>query len=196
MASLLVTVGTDGSKDWVRTPDGQKYALGPVSVLTLLSRLSRNSKTARHALDEFLARGEVMVSVDDDALWGLLSPVRTRLAAGPFIAPDPRNRSPRGTMIKAAGPKLAFDVYQANLKAARGILEKAQQTAARIERLASAGKRFDAARARGDVARVTTKVASICEQTELVESWVQGDLSRLAAVNDELHALFRPRSQG
>jgi hypothetical protein len=41
MAALLVTIGTDGSKDWVETPDGQKFALGSVSVLSLVSTFSK-----------------------------------------------------------------------------------------------------------------------------------------------------------
>jgi hypothetical protein len=276
MPSLLVTFGTDGSKDWVRTPEGQKFALGPVSVLTLVSRLSRNSKTARRALDEFLKTGEVLMAVDDDRLWSLLAPIRARWAAGPFmpsdqgrtICMDPKRVEARedsrevhnlnaltmsagrlcdslqatlGNLAKAMrrpspsvgqgldlrdidgflkhlinfrnetlawggasfldedfiNPKsaaLAFDSYESNMKVARGILTKAQQTVATINRLASTGKKFDAARARADIARVTTKVASICSQTELTEGWVRDDLAKLAARNDRLHGLFHRSS--
>lgn len=89
---------------------------------------------------------------------------------------------------------LSFDVYEQNMRVANAILEKAKQTVATIGRLAARGKKFNAARARADVAAVTTKVASICSQTELTESWVRDDLGKLAARNDRLHALFHPRA--
>lgn len=266
MASLLVTIGTDGLKDWVRTPDGQKLSLGGVSALTFVAKLTRNSRVAQQALDEFLTTGEAMVAVDDDRMWALLAPVRARWAsAGPFMPGrdgdlsskepsmstikedlgavqraighlnrlasqgrrDPNavhdlikladkikspnqstnttyyglgeakvfevgDAAPKPHTVKAAGD-LAFDVYEANMKVAQDILAKSQETVSTISRLASQGKRFNAARARADVARVTTTVASICSKTELTESWVHGDLARLGAQSDRLYRLFHPR---
>jgi hypothetical protein len=276
MPSLLVTVGTDGSKDWVRTPDGQRYALGPVSVLTLVTKLSRNTKVARKTLDEFLKSGEAMLAVDGDQLWSLLAPRRTRWATGPFMASQ-EGRDPMTTRTatesrevkhlnataqqasklcdelqatlnkladgirragdvlegpthrdvdlfvkslsgfrndtlgwggmafseraaaakKAGGQALGIDSYEANTRTARQILAKAEKTVSTIVRLKSAGKSFDAARAQADVARVTTRVAAICRETELTESWVRDDLAKLATRNDELHRLFHPaQSEG
>lgn len=267
MPSLLVTVGTDGSKDWVRTPDGQRFALGPVSVLALVTRLSRNTKLARRVLDEFLKKGEAMLAVDDQQLWALLAPRRARWAAGPFMTPgqggarmDPKVATESRTVktlntiahsaaglcdslqaslnrltaeAKRAGDDvqgpstrdvevflksliafrldvlgwgsmtfsdraaavqkgLSVDTYRANMTTARAILEKAQETVGTIDKLVSEGKRFNASRARADVAQVTTKVASICSDTELTESWVQGDLAKLAARTDRIHRLFHP----
>jgi hypothetical protein len=210
MPSLLVTVGTDGSKDWVKTPDGQRFALGPVSVLTLVTRLIPNTKVARKALDEFLKNGEAMLAVDDSQLWGLLAPRRARWATGPFMASEEGVSNMGGRSIEArelgwggvsfldqdfidskkAG--LTVDTYSSNLKSAQSILTKAKQTVTTISRLSSAGKKFNAARARADVAQVTTRVASICADTELTESWVRDDLVKLAARNDRIHRLFHP----
>lgn len=247
MASLLVTLGTNGSKDWVETPDGQKFALGPVSALTLVSKLTPNSRVAQKALDEFLKTGEALLSVDDDHMWSLLAPRRSRWAATPFMSRDQGGLSlmkanlsktsedlatikhvvghlnklaaqgKRDTkaiqhLIKLASTieplevktapasvevpsNLSFDVYEANMKLARGILDKAEQTALTIDRLATKGKKFDVHRARAAVATVTTKVASICSTTELTESWVRDDLRKLAARNDEIHGLFHSHEE-
>lgn len=265
MASVLVTIGTDGLRDWVQTADGQKFSLGPVSVLSFVARLVRSSRTAQKALHQFLKVGGALVTVDDDQMWSLLAPAQSRWAAGPFMPPslgDPSPRKPSMSTIREdlsalrrvvghlnalasqgrqdrraiadlvkladkikspnqsknqtyynlgapkvfevgdAAPKphtvsasdLSFDVYAENMKVAKSILAKAEETVATIDRLASAGKRFNAARARADVAAVTTKVASICSQTELTESWVRDDLAKLAARTDKLHGLFHPRA--
>jgi|SRR5688572_3849265 len=263
MSSLLVTVGTDGLRDWVQTPDGQRFTLGPVSVLSFVARLVRDTKVARKALHQFLKTGETLLSVDDDHMWALLAPAASRWAAGPFMSPDegdpsfrkanmstiredlsalrkfvghlnalaslgeqdPQavqdllrlankikspNQSKNDTYYNLGTPKvfevgdaapkphtvqaseLSFDVYAENMRLARGILDKAGRTVATIDRLAKQGKRFNAARARADVAAVTTKVASICSQTELTESWVRTDLTKLASRTDQLHSLFHP----
>lgn len=265
MASLLVTVGTDGLKDWVQTPDGQRFSLGPVSVLSFVAKLVPSTKHAQKALNQFLKSGETLIPVDDDRMWSLLAPQRSRWAAGPFMPPAQGDPSPRkhkmstiredlsavrkvvghlnalasqdrqderalqqlvkladkikspnqsknqtyynlGTpkvfQVGDAAPKphtvnasgLTFDAYEQNMRVARSILDKAKQTVATIDRLATQGRRFNAARARADVASVTSKVASICSQTELTESWVREDLVKLAARNDKLHALFHPRA--
>jgi hypothetical protein len=77
MGRLLVTIGTDGVTDWVRTPDGYKYNLGPISALSFVTGLVPRG-TAKRALDEFLAQQEVLVSVDEGAMWELLAPHRAR----------------------------------------------------------------------------------------------------------------------
>jgi len=89
---------------------------------------------------------------------------------------------------------LKFDTYRANLRIAKGILERAEATVNTIDRLAAQGRKFNAAMAKADVASVTTRVASICSSTELTESWVQEDLQKLAAWNDKLHGLFHAKA--
>jgi hypothetical protein len=336
MARLLVTVGTDGTKDWVQTPDGQKFSLGRHSVLSFVSKLARSSSVARHTLDTFLASAQAMFSVDDDKMWGLLTPRRARWASdGSFMSQDQRHpadspqrdttmdtlpqiiaateniaaycakqaaagkpidpravqdmgriaselrkqadqsdnsnfyglgapkvdrpeegfaneeSSPAGLveMNKAAAnldskkihkalsmvhtlekgmdsrpeavakaadkvglnsqeldvllnatnvkknelPKkasLTFDAYEANLKVAEEVLEQSKETIAAIDRLASAGKKFNHTAARTDVAKVASRVASICEKTALTEEWVQADLEKLASESTRLRQLF------
>jgi hypothetical protein len=195
MAELLVTIGTDGTKDWVETPDGQRFALGPVSVLSLVSAFSKNSRVARQIIDAFLRKGAALLSVDDDSLWTLLAPRRPRHArTGPFITRVEGHRFARPPMKTAFEGDLNFDTYRANLRIAKSILQKAEATVGTIDRLAAEGKRFNASRAKADVASVTTRVASICSSAELTESWVQDDLRKLAAWNDKLHGLFHPEA--
>lgn len=193
MAALLVTIGTDGTKDWVETPDGQKFALGSVSVLTLVSTFAKSSKIARRIVDVFLEKGAALLSVDEDGLWALLAPRRPRHAAGPFIGHQEGHLSVRHPMKTAFEGDLNFDTYRANLGLAKGILQKAEATVSTIDRLAAEGRKFNAAKAKADVASVTTRVASICSSTELTESWVREDLQKLAAWNDKLHGLFHAK---
>lgn len=95
---LLVTLGTDGNTDWVRTPDGQKFSLGSVSVLSFVTRLALGGKSqARRALDDFLHGKEVMVRVDDDMMWEMLAPRRSRWAAADsFMAQLAETSAERG----------------------------------------------------------------------------------------------------
>lgn len=379
MARILVTVGTDGYKDWVKTPDGQKFGLGTRSVLSFVTKLCLNSTIARKTLDAFLKKGEGSFMVDDDQMWALLTPRRARWAAhgGSFmpryqrhtadlpqrnnsmktlskiltategvvaycnkqasagkpidpralqdlgrIASDLRQVNPSGVsafydsdmsddgfvddgfvddgfvddgfaddgfaddgfaddgfaddgafsedsfeMSKLAGGKppadvsfvtppankgqtievsyskeadddgylykkvvnrssrktvyhrvhaedvrgkwepwnqepkarfkkmasdLIFDIYESNLKVAEDVLVKAKATVATIDKLASAGKRFNHRAAKADVAKVANRVASICEKTALTEEWVAEDLSKLASEASRLHGLFHP----
>lgn len=195
MAALLVTVGTNGTKDWVETPDGQRFALGSLSVLSLVSTFSKNSKAARQVIDAFLKQGAAMLTIDDDdRLWALLAPRRPRHAStGPFMFRHQGHPIARTMMKTAFEERLSFDAYQANMGIAKDILTKAEQTVSTIDRLAARGKRFNASKAKADVASVTTRVASICSSTELTESWVRDDLRKLAAWNDKLHGLFHSK---
>lgn len=86
MARVLVTVGSDGLSDWVQTPDGQKFTLGPVSVREFVKRLS--PKPAKPLLERFVQAGELVLSVDLDHMWEVLKPRRARFAVGPFMTPS------------------------------------------------------------------------------------------------------------
>lgn len=78
---LLVTIGMDGPTNWVSTPDGQRFNLGPVSALQVVTQTLPRG-VARRTLDELNRKGEVMVPVDEDHLWDLLAPTRARWASG------------------------------------------------------------------------------------------------------------------
>jgi len=254
MARLLVTVGTDGATDWVRMPDGQKFNLGPVSVLRFVAGLTTRS-VAKQALDTFLAGKEAMVAVDEERMWVLLAPHRARWSAdvsssmplekaetstrkdnmttfaedltaierhiqalneaasrkasnltsgvehlvkmaGKIKSP---NQSDNSTYYNLGAPKvyevgdkvagLSFDTYTANTALANQILASTEKSIEKIDKLAAAGRKFNAARARSDVREVTTKVAGILK-TDLTASWVQADLTKLAARADQIHGLF------
>lgn len=88
---------------------------------------------------------------------------------------------------KTAG--LSYDVYASNTELAQSILAKTEATAQTIDKLASAGRKFNASRARADVRSVTDKVAGILT-TDLTQSWVKSDLTKLAARADQIHGLF------
>lgn len=77
MARLLVTIGSDGTTDWVKTPDGYRYNLGPISVLRFVSNLVP-TRAARKVLNGFLSEGEAVASVDEEGMWRLLAPHRAR----------------------------------------------------------------------------------------------------------------------
>jgi 5-methylcytosine-specific restriction endonuclease McrA len=83
MATVMVTVGTDGNTDWVKLPNGEKLTLGAVSVARFLGALTR--QPLRKSLDSFLLYGETTASVDLDQMFDLLKPIRVRLADGSFI---------------------------------------------------------------------------------------------------------------
>lgn len=127
MALLLVSIGTDGVKDWVKVPSGQKLSLGPHSVLSFVSKLAKNPQAARYALKQFLKGGEALLSVDDDKMWGLLAPIRDRWATDAFIASLPTT----GHHSERLSMETVFDhlartekvVAWLNKQAARGVLE-------------------------------------------------------------------------
>lgn len=78
MARRAVIFSTDGLRDYVTTPDGVKYMLGPVSVLQVVTKLVPRAHV-RQVLDEFNASSEVMAILDTDALFEMLAPPKRRL---------------------------------------------------------------------------------------------------------------------
>lgn len=102
---LLVTLGTDGNTDWVRTPDGQQFNLGSVSALVFVTKLALGgSRSAREALNGFLQGKEVVLRVDDDKMWELLAPRRSLWAADSFI---PSDHCKQGTGVMTIDKDLA-----------------------------------------------------------------------------------------
>lgn len=114
MAQLLITVGTDGVTDWIRTPDGQRHNLGPVSVLNFVKKLSRSARSAKQALDAFLREGSAMLKVNENQMWGLLAPRRARWATdGSFIDQDQRTgpRRKKRTMATLKDDLIALEKH-------------------------------------------------------------------------------------
>lgn len=226
---LLVTVGTDGYTNWVKTPDGQRFNLGTISVLKFISKLTP-ARLAREAVEQFNAEGEALVSVDADRMWELFTPRRSRWAHGPFMPNLSMRQDQRMTtdfefhlsrvegdlnrLAKAGSDKRASstadlvaklresaallssstlaseEILESNLALADEILVKAAKTCGKIDRLRSAGKRFNAVRAKSDVYAVTSKVASILSQADMRFAWTTKDLEQLAERGEHLYALF------
>lgn len=103
--ALLVSIGTDGRTDWVRLPDGQKLSLGAISVLRFVSSLAP-AKEARHALASYLQGQEVIIPVDENRMWDLLAPVRSRWGSvGSFMPPDQQPRFSVGPQFTRTSTK-------------------------------------------------------------------------------------------
>lgn len=131
MARRAVTISTDGARDYVETPDGVKYILGPISVLKVISKLVP-TVAARRAIEEFNSEGSVMVTLDTDLLFELLAPRRARFASpliqgqdrlGPSLLDEPLGRAseslqPKGTTVMAADADQALKDAVANQIAA------------------------------------------------------------------------------
>lgn len=90
--------------------------------------------------------------------------------------------------------KTASAVHAANLDRAQSILTLARETISTIDARVAEGRKFNATRARADVYAVTAKAGSLCEQTQLVESWVTKDLHKLSSEMVRIHGLFHPQA--
>lgn len=189
----VVTFGTDGFVDYVQMSDGQKFTLGSVSVLRLISSLVP-LRSMRTALDTFLADKQVMLSVDLDKMWDLLPFQRARYSSvsgthmgttNPLMyTPD---RSSRETdMLKTA----SYDTFTSNVELAEDIVAKVAATDEAIERLVTAGKRFDSVRAKADLHRIASRVTEISQNVDFAQPWVGNDLSDLSKKANEIHELF------
>lgn len=85
---------------------------------------------------------------------------------------------------------LAYDTVRLNQKTASDILATAEATVEKIEKLAAAGRRFNAAKAKADIHAVTSKVAGILQTSELTEKWVATDLQTLTKRVRQINKLF------
>lgn len=74
---ILVSIGTDGLTDWVKTPDGTRFNLGPVSVLHFVSSMVPKNQAAK-ILDSYARGEEAMLSVDEALMWDMMAPRRSR----------------------------------------------------------------------------------------------------------------------
>jgi len=185
----LVTFGTDGFVDYVQVGD-QRYMLGPVSILKLITGLVP-TRTARAALKEFVASQQVKVPVDLDRMWEMLPFRRARFSSvtNPLMrGHDHQARITENqiTMLKTA----SYDTFTANVELAEDIVAKVAATDEAIERLKSAGKRFDSVRAKSDLHKIASRVAEIAQNVDLAQPWVANDLEDLSNKASEIQGLF------
>ena len=186
MRTAMVTVGTDGFVDYVQLSDGERFMLGPVSVLRLITGSAGSVRSARVALKEFVETGKTMLAVDLDKMWELLPFRRARYSfTNPLMSRG--NYSPSlETDMKTA----SYDTLMANVELAEDIVSKVVATHATIGRLEAEGRRFNAARARGDLLRIASLVSEVAQNTDMAQPWIGNDLATIAAQANEIHGLF------
>lgn len=193
----MVTFGTDGFVDYVQVPDGQKFMLGPVSVLKLIMGLAP-LRVARQALRQFVDDKQVMLSVDLDRMWSMLPFQRARFSsANPLMGrPDRNTPIPRLGETEIQAMKTAsYDTFTANVEMAEDIVAKVASTDEAIDRLLTAGKKFDSVRAKADLHKIASRVAEITQNVDLAQPWVGADLADLSKRANAIHKLF-PQEQG
>lgn len=151
----LVTVATDGFRDYVVLPDGRQANLGSVSVLKLVSSLVRGSYECRRALDTFLKKKQAIIAVDLYALEDMLKPKRARWAShdDPFI--------PTVSVQQGRGASMDPDTAQA--EAMRSQIAELEKQIALIEQTAKehASGSQSADQLRGSVESLKALVAEL-----------------------------------
>lgn len=187
----LITVGTDGVVDFVQTPDGQRYMLGTVSVLRLISNLVPKRHVKR-ALDEFLQEKRTLISVDLDKMWNLLPFRRARYSsADSTVTTNPLINSKIGDISLETHMKTAsFETFSANMDVAENIVAKVAQTDSTINSLVGAGKRFNSVRAKADLHKIASRLSELAQTVDLAQPWVAEELEALSKQADEIHGLF------
>lgn len=129
----LVTLGTDGHSNFVRLSDGTKYLLGIVTPLKFVVELAPGGRAARAALDTFLAEGSVLLPVDADRMWELLTPRRPRMssstAASPLIPSLKRTSLTRQGTTMADADQVTKEAIQNQIATIEGQIAVLQQHA-------------------------------------------------------------------
>lgn len=190
----MVTIGTDGVVDYVQVPEGQKFTLGPVSVLRLITGLVSSRRVARQALDEFLSKKQVMVSVDLDQMWAMLPYNRARYSSTNHLMGSADHSQPADQENQM--PKNAsYESFTENVEMAEDIVAKIAATNTTIDRLVAAGRKFNASRAKGDLMKIASRVEEITQNVDLAQPWVGADLAELSKKACEIYNLF-PVSEG
>lgn len=126
MPRSLVTIATDGFRDFVELPDGRTLNLGSVSVLNFVTKLVSSSSLCKLALDSFLKEGRAVMQVEIEALENLLKPKRARWAQlgnglipllprqGEGMTETPVQAQPQSFQASFDNMMTAFDImYQA-----------------------------------------------------------------------------------
>ena len=167
MPSVVVSVGTDGTKDWVQTPDGQKFGLGSVSVLSFVTKLLPSRRPARRVLDDFLKGGSALFPVDDGAMWSLLAPRRARFASG------------------FEGSFMFRDQQRISMETLARVLTKTESIVAYCNKQASAGNPIDP-QAFKDLGISTQRLACLeLAEADTDEAAYEANLKAAAAVLEE-----------
>lgn len=106
----LVTVSSDGNRDYVTLPNGERKILGTISILQLITEVTPHLRQARRILDEYLEKGAVMLSADLDKMDALFTPKRPKFSTIALMSDSDRTGREQllgKTMMKAFLDRLA-----------------------------------------------------------------------------------------
>lgn len=84
----------------------------------------------------------------------------------------------------------SYTTFQANTELAETIVARVAATHDIVEKLVTAGKKFDSPRAKQDLHRIASSVSEMARDVDLAQPWVRGDLDKLATEADRIHGLF------
>ena len=165
--ACLVTIETDGYRDFVTFPDGRQLNMGSISVLTLVTTLTK-SRVWRKTLDTFNKDRKALISVDLQALTELLSPRRSRWAChgDPFI-PSVSHQPSRGYCMTPTELHSQLTTIEQHLASMQD--NRATDKVATLVSLVTALESKVAA-STGSVSTVLAKVASIEEVIQAIGS--------------------------
>jgi len=117
-----VTIGTDGLRDWVQLPTGERYNLGTLSVLNFIAKFVPSRLQARQALDRFNAEMVAMVPVDLEAMSAIFVPRRARWSSASSLILG-QDRHPPGSGKDASVPMADTMTLPESLPAQVGLIE-------------------------------------------------------------------------
>lgn len=131
MKLTTVTIETDGLRDFMRLPSGERYILGTVSIVKLLAASVPDTRLFRRAVSDFNRLGQAAVVLDVDRAFELLAPRRARWASVTI----PLIPSPEWTTFRTEGTKMsdvkAFDSRLSYVE--RHVTELEKRTASDME---------------------------------------------------------------
>ncbi len=93
--------------------------------------------------------------------------------------------------VTPGGVKTAsYETFAENMALAETVLGQVAETTEIVDKLASAGRRFNASKAQSDLHEITSKVAALLQDVDLAQPWVKRDLNSLAERAAHIHGLF------
>jgi len=86
----------------------------------------------------------------------------------------------------------SYEAFKSNTELAEGIVATVSATDEAINRLMSAGKKFNSVRAKADLHKIASQVTDIARDVDMAQDWVTKDLTELSKRASEIHNLFVP----
>ena len=183
--ACLVTIETDGYRDFVTFPDGRQLNMGSISILTLVTTLTK-SKVWRKTLDTFNKDRKALISVDLQALTELLSPRRSRWAChgDPFI-PSVSHQPSRGYCMTPTELHSQLTTIEQHLASMQG-----DQTPGKVATLVSLVTTLES-----KVASSTGSVSTVLAKVATLEGVLQKIGSAKTASSESIEALLQASNE-